>query len=365
MPFGYKDSRGETDDGDGALPDNLGAKSMNDAPDRCTVTMWVPRRWLALGLVVLALALATAAQPAARPVTLVASAPTAAVNLTVDRSFVGKGDGLNFSLWLNVTGNGQIPTTWVNVTFSTAPDPNDNGLVQGPGAWTQPSGCTTLLAWGWLLRWQCDGLHAGSYPWRIPATAASNATVGRYQTVVASAASASGTGIAETSANASVWIAGAIVRITSVDSDPTESTRGGQIVAYWVNASNDAPLDVPPDANGTATAYRVTIGIELDPGLRPGQGLVNLTTTFAKVPPGTQLSVSILAIVADNLTAGTAVGIRVRLSYDDFNGHAIGPIEAASSPLYVVRASALSPANLIAGAAIGLIFENRSSQIRR
>ncbi len=319
------------------------------------VTMRVPRRTLALGFLLLTVALAMPGPPAVHSVPLAASAPTAAVDLAADREFVGRGDGLNVTLWLNVTGNGQIQTTWVNVTFNTAPSPGENGLVQGPTGWTQPSQCSTQYASGWDLRWTCGGLHAGSYVWLVPAYATSNATVGRYQEVEATSAATSGTGVAATSANATVWIAGAIVRLDSIDSQPAQSAREGQIVEYWVNASNEASPDFPADANVTGTAYGVTVAIELDPGLRPGQGLVNLTTVYPSLPPGTELSVSVLAIVASNLSAGTAVGIHVTLRYADFNGHPIGPIEAESSPLYVVQATTISAPNLVAGAAIGLI----------
>jgi hypothetical protein len=331
------------------------AKSMSDVPNRCPVPMWVPRRALVLGLLVLALVLAVPCPPASHPGTLTASAPSAFVGLAADRGFVGRGDGLNLTLWLNVTGNGQVETTWVNLTFNTASAPSQNGLFQGPGAWTQPSACTTLLASGWYLQWRCSSLPAGSYLWRIPAYAPGNGTVGRNQTVSASSRATTGTSVAETAANTTVWIAGALVRIDSVGSEPAESASGGQIVTYWVNASNDPALRVPPNANGTDVAHDVTIRITLDTGLRPGQGLVNLTTTWAVLPPGTNLSVSILAIVSEDLTAGSAVGIRVTLSYRDFNGHVIGPIEAQSSPLYVVKANALALQNLIAGAAIALI----------
>ncbi len=64
---------------------------------------------------------------------------------------------------------------------------------------------------------------------------------------------------------------------------------------------------------------------------------------------------NVIAIVASNLSAGTAVAIRVQLAYKDFNGQPLGPFEAQSSPLYVVQASTFSAPNLIAGAAIGLV----------
>lgn len=328
---------------------------MNVALDGWFVPMRSLRGLLLVGLMVLVLFGIAPSPPAPASFAVAASAPAAAINITADRGVVGRGDGLNFTVWLNVSGNGQFQRTWVNVTFNTAPNPNLNGLVQGPTGWTQPSGCSVLVASGWFLRWQCNGLHAGVYVWGVPAYVPSNASVGRYQRVMASTVSQWGTGSASDSANSSVWIAGAIVRVVGVDSQPSESARGGQIVQFWINASNLASMNLPEDANGTGTAFHVVVSIELDPGLRPGQGLVNLTTTSPSLPAGAQLSVSLQAIVADNLTAGTAVGIRISLSYQDFNGHPIGPLEAQSAPLYVVRASVLSTPNLIAGAAIGLV----------
>ncbi len=313
------------------------------------------RRLLLLGLTALVFLAATPGHPAPASFPVAASAPSAAVNITADRSVVGRGDHLNFTVWLNVTGNGQFQQTWLNVSFDTAADPNDNGLVQGPGGWTQPAGCAITFASGWDLRWECAGVRAGSYVWDVPAYAPGNASVGRFQRVQAVTASGTPSGIVDDRANSSVWIAGSIVRIVDVDSQPSESARAGDIVQFWINATNEATPDLPVDANGTGTAFNVRVTIELDPGLRPGQGLVNLTTMFPAVPPGAQLGVNLRAIVAENLTAGSVVGIRVVITYEDFNGHAIGPIEALSGPLYVVQASVLSTPNLIAGAAIGLV----------
>ncbi len=307
-----------------------------------------------MALVVLALGLIAPGRTAAGPVGVAAAGPVAFVNLTADHSVVGRGDALNFTVWVNVTGNGQITQTWVNLTMDTAADPSENGLVQGPLGWTQPGGCLLLVASGWFLGWRCDALHAGTYLWEVPAHVPINATVGRFQEVVASAAATSSTGVAQTNATVELWIAGSIVRIVAIDSQPSESAQGGDIVQYWINATNEATGNLPQDANDTGTAFRLTISIELDPGLRPGRGLVNLTTTFASLPPAGELTVNLFAVVADNLTAGTALGLRVFLTYQDFNGHPLGPIEAQSSPLYVVGENALSPPNLIAGAAIGL-----------
>ncbi len=306
---------------------------------------------LLLALVFVATPATVPAPRAAQPFPVAASAPSPALAIGSDKAVVGRGDDLNVTVWLNVTGNGQIPQAWMNVTFNTAADPNTNSLVQGPRPWTQPSSCVPIVASGWFLAWRCLNLHAGVYPWTIPASVPGNATVGHYQRVMASTAAQVGTGTVQQLANVSVWIAGAIVRITEIDSVPSESAVAGQIVHFWVNATNQAAAQVDLD---TGTAVDVTITILLDPGLRPGASGVNLNLSYPTLVPLANLSVSLEAIVASDLSSGTVVGIHVLLSYRDFNGHAIGPMEASSSPLYVVQPSALSGSSLLAGALIGL-----------
>ena len=309
---------------------------------------------LVLGLLVLAGFVMPHAPHGPASFEVVRSTPAATIDIDSDPGVVGRGDQLSLTIWLNVTGNGQFQRTWMNLTLNTAADPSQNSLAQGPVGWTQPAGCVILVASGWFLQWQCLGLRAGSYVWDVPAYVPGNASVGRYQQVMANTASQSGSAYATGSANVSVWIAGAIVRIVDLDSFPADSARVGDIVRFWINATNEASVNPSEQANGTGTAFNVNISILLDPGLRPGSGIVNLTTHFPSLPPSAVLSVSLEAIVAENLSAGTVVGLRVELSYQDFNGHAIGPIEADSAPLYVVQANVLSTPNLVAGAAIGL-----------
>ncbi len=308
---------------------------------------------LVLGLLALAIAGALPG-PRTPSFDVSPSALSAAVALEADRGVVGRGDGLNFTVWLNVTGSGQFQRTWLNLSFNTAADPSQNSLSQGPLGWTQPSGCTVALASGWFLQWQCLGLRAGSYVWGVPATVTTNATVGRYQRVMANTTSQTGSGVATASTNTSVWIAGAVVRVADIGSSPVDSARGGEIVQFWINATNVANVTRGEELNGTGTAYNVIVTIRLDPGLRPGSGIANLTTRFPMLPPAGVLSVNLETIVAENLSAGTVVGLSVSLSYQDFNGHAIGPLEADSPPIYVVQTNALSTPNLLAGAAIGL-----------
>ena len=308
---------------------------------------------LFLGLAALLVA-AAASPPADRPFGVAASAPSATLAIDADHAVAGRGDTLNLTVWLNVTGNGQFQRTWVNVTLDTAAVPSLNSLVQNASIpWTQPTGCVYGPASNWYLVWECDGLKAGTYEWSIPVTVPDNATVGHVQRVDADTFSLFSTGSTSGSANTNVWIAGAVLHIVNVDSVPTDSVRAGEIVQFWVNVTNDASPG-PLDANGTGTALNATVTIELDPGLQPGEGSANLTTIVPELPPQGVLSVNLEAIVARNLTAGTSVGIRVFLSYRDFNGHLIGPIEGQSSPLYVVRPTLLSTGSLVAGAAIGL-----------
>lgn len=313
---------------------------------------WAPAFLLFFGLAALLIA-ATAASPAGRPFHVAASAPSATVSVGSDHSVAGRGDVLNLTVWLNVTGNGQFQRTWVNVTLNTAAEPSLNSLVQGPLPWTQPTGCVFGPATNWYIVWECDGLKPGMYAWRIPATVPVNATVGHLQRVDVDTFSLFSQGSTSGRANTTVWIAGAVLRIVDVDSVPTDSVRVGGIVHFWVNVTNDANPG-PGDTYGTGTALNATVTIELDPGLQPGEGSANLTTRVRELPPQGVLSANLEAIVAPNLTAGSSVSMRVFVSYEDFNGYAIGPIEGQSSPLYVVRPSPLSTGSLVAGAAIGL-----------
>ena len=320
---------------------------MNVPPDGATFPM---RLAPAIVLLVLAALLAAAAPgPELTPSRVSASAPAAAIDIRSDRAVAGRGDALNFTVWLNVTGNGQFQDTLVNVSFNTEAEASENSLRQGP-AWTQPSGCTYVIASGWFLEWECPGLRQGSYVWGIPAYVPTNASVGHEQRVDASAFSTLGTGTASAQANTTVWIAGAVLRIVDIDSSPVDAVRGGQIVSYWINTTNVANASLPD----VGTAHNVNVTIELDPGLSPGAGLANLTTNYSELDPDAVLSVNFQAIVASGLAAGTTVGIRVLVSYQDYNGHAIGPLVGESSPLYVVHAEILSTPNLLAGAVIGL-----------
>ncbi len=308
------------------------------------------------GLLILALALLVVASavptPRAEPFEVSASAPAASIALVSDHALAGRGDVLNFTVFLNVTGNGQFQKTWVNVTFNTAPVPTQNSLTQVP-PWTQPAACAFIIASSWFLEWQCVGLRAGTYQWGIPAMVPDNATVGHEQRVEANTYSTTGAGNVSASANVTVWIAGAVLRIVSIDASPAEAARPGDLIHYWINASNDANPN-GPDANDTGEAQEVNVTVELDPGLHPGTGFSNLTSHFPTLPLGAVLSVAFEAIVAQTISPGTSVGIRVLIRYDDFNGHPIGPLEGESSPIYVVQPNVLSPSNLVAGAAIGL-----------
>jgi hypothetical protein len=307
---------------------------------------------LILGLVWLLVA-AAAPTRTVGPFPVTASAPSSTLTLVSDRAVAGRGDVLNFTIWLNVTGNGQFQRTWVNLTFNTAAMPSQNSLSQGPLPWTQPAACAYVVASSWFLEWQCVGLRAGAYQWGVPAYVPGNASVGHEQRVVASTYSAIGPGNVSAVANGSVWIAGALLRILDVESSPATAAHPGAVIEYWINASNDANPNAP-DANVTGTALHVNVTVELDAGLHPGTGFSNLTTRFASLPPGAVLTVNLEAIVASTITPGTSVGIHVLIRYEDFNGHPIGPLEGESSPIYVVQPNVLSASNLVAGAAIGL-----------
>src|SRR3990170_4656852 len=96
-----------------------------------------------------------------------ALAPTAGLAIVANESFATLGDPLAFRAWVNLTGGGFLPRTWLNLTFPAELRP-DGGNA------SSPAGCVTVGN----LSWQCNGLRAGSYLWIVPASVARDAAVG-------------------------------------------------------------------------------------------------------------------------------------------------------------------------------------------
>ncbi len=297
------------------------------------------------GLSVLAATLGPAASPQDFPVR--ASAATAALWLGVDKTTVGLNDTLTYTVWVNVSGSGQIQRVTLNLTFPAYPNRTFPAILLIPGAATGPPGCAQLA----VDSWQCVNLRGGSsYRWTIPATVSDLASVGYSQGANATLVTESGGASQTLSGAASVYIAGAVIDLR-ITSSPAYTARAGDLIAFWINATNTADVNASQEAN--ARANNVVLSIALDRGLRRGPGSPDLTANAANLTPKSTLAYSIQVIVESNATPGTVVGIHAVLSYDDFNGHPLH-FENSSTPIYIRTGDIVSTPNLIAGAAIGL-----------
>lgn len=297
------------------------------------------------GLSVLAATLGPAASP--QDFTVRVSAATAALWLGVDKTTVGLNDTLTYTVWVNVSGSGQIQRVTLNLTFPAYPNRTSPAILLTSGAATDPQGCIQLA----VDSWQCLNLRAGSsYPWTIPATVWENASVGYLQDANATLVIESGSTSQTLTDVRSVYIAGAVINLR-ISSSPAYTARAGDLIAFWINATNTADVNASQEAN--ATANNVALSITLDRWLRLGPGSPNLTTNTTDLTPKSTLAYSIQVIVENYATPGTVVGIHAVISYDDFNGHPLR-FENGSTPIYVRAGDIVSPPNLIAGAAIGL-----------
>ncbi len=278
--------------------------------------------------------------------TVRASAPAATLWLGLDKTTVGRNDSLTNTVWVNVSGSGQIQRISLNLTFPAYPNRTSPAILLIAGAATYPAGCSQVTK----DSWQCLNLRAGSYQWTIPATVSDLASVGFLQeanaTLVTQTGSASQTVIATTS----VWIAGAILELR-MNSSPAYAAHAGDLIQFWINATNTA--NVRADQESNATAKNVVLTIFLDRWLRLGPRPPGLNTTVGSLSPKSTLAYSIQVIVASNATPGTVVGIRALLDYQDFNLHPIH-FENSSAPIYIRSGDLVSPLNLIAAAGIGL-----------
>lgn len=295
------------------------------------------------GLSVLAAALGTPPVPATFPVR--ASAPTAALWLGASPATVGLNDTLTYTIWVNVSGSGQFQSASVNLSLSAAPNMTSPAILLTAGAATTPPECTPSAA----DSWDCLNLRAGSaYRWTIPAQVWKSGSVGYFEWANATLVAVSG-GVREIlDASARVWIAGAPMSL-HVSSSPAFTARAGDLIWFWINATNTADVEDDP----TATAYNVTLTITLDRWLSLGPGSPSLVTDAGSLSANSTIAYAIQVVVAGNASPGTVVGIRANLDYQDFNLHPLR-LESRSAPIYIRTGEVVSTPNLIAAAAIGL-----------
>lgn len=297
------------------------------------------------GLSVLAAAAGPTAVPREGPVR--ASAAAATLWLGTDKETVGLQDALTYTAWVNVSGGGQIQAAFLNLTFAAYPGPRSPAILLTPASATFPAECAPAGADAWT----CANLRSGSaYAWTIPASVDANASVGYSQRANASLVTQAGSSSQALDANASVYIAGAVLEMP-IEAIPAYAARAGELITFWINVTNTANVNASQAAS--ATANRVVLALTLGTWLHLGPGSPPLTTTAENLTPQSVLAYSIQAIVEDNATPGTIVGIRALLTYKDFNGHPLD-LETRSAPIYIRAEDVVSPTNLLVGATIGV-----------
>ncbi len=320
----------------------------------------VRRRAFLLGIVCVLVPLASSTLGVLADVHASTAVPT--LQLSALPPNVGRHEGAQLTIWLNVSGSGQLDRAFLNFSFPSYP----NGSSGAPAALiatgeTHPAGCvfqTNLAVSPAFLEWQCGILPSGaSYAWTVTASVNTTIQAGSFQDVVADALSQVGPAYLSDRASTSLYIEGADLGL-SLESNPSAIVRPGQLVNLYVNVSNP-PIDArlyPDNASLAAainesTAHNITVSVIADTRLEVGQGLVRNITELL---PGSNVTVNIQAIVASDVTLGTTLAVRANLTYEDFNHHPIGPLEVASVPLYVAGANLISVPSLIVGAGIGL-----------
>lgn len=256
-----------------------------------------------------------------------------ALRIVANRTLAARNDSVQYTMWLNLTGGGSVQYAWVNVTF-------DLGLLPDASSATTPSGC----ARGVNTTWQCNGLRAGVYVWTIRAAVTPIAPTAQWANATASVLTYTNRQYSPVVQDlAEIWIAAVILDL-GILSDPANTIRLGEKVHFTIAVSNDRLKNDEP-------AYDVNVHINVSPGLSPsaGQDYHNDSLTAGSV-----VIFSLDLVVDKNASVGNAVLVLARLTYQDFNYHPIGPVEASKS-LLVQPAEVVSTTNLVAGLLVGVL----------
>ena len=261
---------------------------------------------------------ASAGLAASAPAGLAPTATSFTVEILANRTAAEPGEPLLFTLWLNVSGGGQLQFSRVNVT-------TDADLGLRAGEMTHPADCSPAPGNATFAEWQCTFLRSGrSYVWSLPADVLANATTNRDQAATARAAELSGGQPNEGSDATSVWILERLLDLI-VYATPPGPTYPGRVVTFTINATNRVERSNDTDEVRNATAFNVSLRIALDPDLRLGSAQAALAYDLSQLIPEDSLNVTISVIVLDTATGPDPVGIDVALSYYDVSDRFISP----------------------------------------
>ena len=251
----------------------------------------------------------------------VLTAPTATsfnISIAADRMSADRNDTIAYTMWLNVTGGGQLQLARVNLTLE--PD-----LVLQINASVHPAACPILNSNATFATWQCSFLRAGrSYRWSVPTLVAANATLGRPRLATALATELGSGPLSPRTAQVSVWIVLDMLSL-SVQAYPSSTAERGTAVNFTVTVANTVLLSQVNASNErNFTAYNVRIAI----GIGPLLDVANTTPRLivrANLTPSELVSVTFPGIVAGGAGNGDLVWVNATLLYADMANRSIGP----------------------------------------
>jgi hypothetical protein len=294
-------------------------------------------RLASVGFILLLAVLLEVAAPAVA-IRSVGASPSAAsftLALVADRTSAGRNDTVTYSMWLNVTGGGQLQLARVNLTVE--PD-----LVLEVNSSVAPAACGVLNSRTTFAAWQCSFLRAGqSYRWSVAAVVAANATLGRPRLATASAVELGGGTLSPRTAQVGVWIVLTVLAL-SVKASPSSTAQQGSRIDFNVTVANIAPMgQVNASNKRNFTAYNVRIAIGISPFLEAGNSTPRLILRDNLTPTET-VSVTFPGIVAPGTAIGDLVWVNATLTYADSANRTIGP-RFAQQVLTVQAPPALRP----------------------
>ncbi len=246
------------------------------------------------------------------------SATSFSLSITADRTSADRNDTITYTMWLNVSGGGQLQLARVNLTVE--PD-----LVLQVNSSVHPAACAVLNSNATFARWQCSFLRAGrSYLWSVPALVDANATFGRPRLATAQATELGSGSLSPRTSQVSVWIVFGVLGL-SVKATPSSTAQRGTKIDFNVTVANIVPQSrVNASNERNFTAYKVRIAIGIGPFLEVANTTPRVVIR-ANLTPSETVSVTFPGIVMDGAMMGDLVWVNATLVYVDIANRSIGP----------------------------------------
>ena len=269
-------------------------------------------------LILLAVAVDTAAPALGEPIPPPSPAATYTLALAADRRSAERNETITYGMWANVSGGGSLQLVRVNFTV-------DQNLTLVGGAIGMPSACATSTSNATFVEWQCSFLRSGrSYRFTIPVVVDANATRGRSRIATGQAIELGAGTATPRIARVAVWILIGVLDL-QVTALPASAPLLGSQIYFNVNVTNIIRTDVDPADVQNLTAYNVRITIGIGPFLDVGATTPRLIV-LSYLSPSENYGVNFTGIVSTrNATVGDPISVNATVLYDDVANRSIGP----------------------------------------